>query len=766
LIKEFYYKVIDLFFMLTTIQSYIQINGARENNLKNIDLDIPRNKIVAIIGVSGSGKSTLAYNILYSEGQRQFLESINTFASRLLKKSQKAAVDSIINLSPTISVDQKKLRGNPRSTVGTTTELYTSLRLLFSRFGSVTGLSAGDFSFNNPKGACKQCKGLGVEYNIDPNKILEFNKSLADGASQINNYKPGKRLYNIIESSQILDVNKKISQYTKEELDLLLYSERIELSNDKQGFIQRFSHEGIITRLKKRAMDLRGISKSKEKTEMSYLSKTKCSMCEGSRLSLKALKSTINGENIGYYSDLQINDLIKELSNLHISGGEELLNRLLETSKHLLKVKLDYLSLNRGLDTLSGGESQRIKLAKELGNDLIEMVYILDEPTSGLHNHDREHIIDIISSLRDKGNSVIVIEHDEEVIKNADYIIEIGPKAGNLGGAVTFTGTYPQLIEYRNSYKNSDNLSKSNKKRRLPIGFLEVKNANVHNLKNVTCKVPMGVLCTFTGVSGSGKSTLLMDVFAKKYKDKVIVVDQKQLQGTARGNVATYIGVFDKIRDLFALKNNVSKSLFSFNSTGACPNCKGVGYKKLDMHFMGDVIVKCEMCGGNRYKESILQYKFNGKNIKEILDLTVDEAYLFFEQADIKQSFETLQKVGLGYITLGQSHNTFSGGEGQRLKLAKQLNKSGEIYILDEPTSGLHKEDIKHLLLLINELVDNGNTVLAIEHNMNFIEQSDWIIDLGLGGGDKGGEIVVQGTPEDIVKDKTSYTGIYLSHKM
>lgn len=744
----------------------IKIIGARENNLKNISLEIPRNQITCLVGVSGSGKSTIAYNILYSEGQRQFLESVSTYAARLLKRTQRPDVDDVTNLSPTISIDQKQLRGNPRSTVGTATEIYTYLRLLFSRFGSVPNLSAGHFSFNNPKGACPKCKGVGQEFTVDPTTIIDFEKSLAEGAVNHNNYRPGNRLYNIIESSGKIDVNKPIKDFSKDELFFLLYTPRIELSNQDQGFVQRFSHEGIITRLIKRAGDLRGISERKEKTDKPYLLQQPCSECFGGRLKKEILQSKIREKSIGDYSNMEITKFIDEISQFKVSEAHELINRILETSKCLADVKLGYLSLNRSLDTLSGGEAQRLKLAREMGNNLIEMIYILDEPTSGLHSHDCENIIKIIKNLRDKDNTIIAIEHDEKIMRIADYLIELGPQAGKNGGKIVSSGNINDLINDSNSitgkYLKNNRLLQVNQNRRKPTGYLEIQNANVNNLRNIDCRVPLGLLCAFTGVSGSGKSSLLIDVFANEYRDKVIVIDQKAMSGMARGNSATYIGIFDRIRDLFAKENNVSKSIFSFNSSGACPDCKGLGYKKIDMHFMGDVTVKCETCLGKRYKEETLVYKFKGKNIHEVLEMTIDESFAFFDDEIIKHRVETLVKVGLGYLELGQSHDTFSGGEAQRLKLASQLHKKGEIYILDEPTAGLHFADIEKLLHLLNELVENGNTVLVIEHNMNFIRNADWIIDLGPGGGHEGGRIVAEGIPESVAKNESSFTGQYL----
>ncbi|MBU2578023.1 excinuclease ABC subunit UvrA [Patescibacteria group bacterium] len=744
----------------------IKIIGARENNLKNINLEIPRNQITCLVGVSGSGKSTIAYNILYSEGQRQFLESVSTYAARLLKRTQRPDVDDVTNLSPTISIDQKQLRGNPRSTVGTATEIYTYLRLLFSRFGSVTNLSAGHFSFNNPKGACPKCKGVGQEFTVDPTTIIDFEKSLAEGAVNHNNYRPGNRLYNIIESSGKIDVNKPIKDFSKDELFFLLYTPRVELSSQGQGFVQRFSHEGIITRLIKRAGDLRGISERKEKTDKPYLVQQPCSECFGGRLKKEILQSKIRERSIGDYSNMEITKFIDEISQFKVSEAHELINRILETSKCLADVKLGYLSLNRSLDTLSGGEAQRLKLAREMGNNLIEMIYILDEPTSGLHSHDCENIIKIIKNLRDKDNTIVAIEHDEKIMRIADYLVELGPQAGKNGGKIVSSGSISDLINDSNSitgkYLKNNRLLQINQNRRKPTGYLEIQNANVNNLQKINCRIPLGLLCAFTGVSGSGKSSLLIDVFANEYRDKVIVIDQKAMFGMARGNSATYIGIFDRIRDLFAKENNVSKSTFSFNSSGACPDCKGLGYKKIDMHFMGDVTVKCETCLGKRYKEKTLAYKYKGKNIHEILEMTIDESFVFFDDEIIKHRVETLVKVGLGYLELGQSHDTFSGGEAQRLKLASQLYKKGEIYILDEPTAGLHFADIEKLLGLLNELVENGNTVLVIEHNMNFIRNADWVIDLGPGGGNEGGKIVAEGTPESVAKNESSFTGKYL----
>jgi len=743
----------------------IIIKGAKTHNLKNIDIKILRNKINVLVGVSGSGKSTIAYNIIAAEGQRQFLESISAFAARLLKRMGKADIDSIRNLSPTIAIDQKKLRGNPRSTVGTSTEIYTYLRLLFSRFGSEKKLSANDFSFNSPKGACPRCKGLGMEYAVDPKSIIDFDKSLNEGACQVNIFKPGSRYFNIIKTSGKLDLNKLIKNYSKEELDFLLYSPKVVLSNNDQGFIQSFSHEGIIVRLVGRATDLRGISNNKEKDEKKYWIEKSCEICNGGRLNKKALSSKINEKNIGEYSDMQLDVFIDEIRKINISEAKELIDRIIETAKNLIDADLNYLSLNRGIDTLSGGESQRLKLARELGSDLIEMIYVLDEPTAGLHPKDRNNLIKILHKLKQAKNTVIVVEHDDFVMQEADHIIEIGPGAGVEGGKIIFEGSFKKLKStslITGKYFNQKSNTKTNNRK--SKNYLAIKNAKIHNLKNVDVKIPLGVFCSITGVSGSGKSSLIIDEFAKQFSsEKIVLIDQSFLTGTARGNIATYTGIFNEIRNIFAAKNNVPNSLFSSNSKGACSDCKGLGFNNIDMHFMGDVKVVCETCQGKKYQKEILEYLYNSKNINDILKMTVNEANNFFKQVSIKNKLKMLIDVGLGYLTLGQTHDTFSGGEAQRLKLASKLNKKGEIFILDEPTSGLHFIDIEKLLRLLNKIIDNGNSVIVIEHNLDVIKRSDWIIDMGPRGGERGGEIIAEGTPIEISKNKNSITGQYLS---
>lgn len=743
----------------------IKITGAREHNLKNISLEIPRNKLTSLVGVSGSGKSTIAFDIIFSEGQRQYLESLGTYAARLLPRTEKPDIDRIEGLSSTVLIEQKRLRGSQRSTVGTTTELYTYLRLLFSRAGK-SGLSAAHFSFNNANGACKRCKGIGAEITINPDSLLDYEKSINEGGIKNSTYKPGSRYFNILKTTKRLDFDKRIKDFTKDELDFLLYSPHVVLKNNDQGFIQSYSWEGIVNRGIKRASDLRGVSETKSKHEAGYWLSETCSVCHGGRLNEQALSVLVNGKNIGDYANLPIISLISEISKIEDSVAKPIIARMTEILQSLIDIGIGYVSLNRSIDTLSGGEAQRIKLARELGSDLIEIIYVLDEPTAGLHPRDTKNLINTLKKLRDAQNTVIVVEHDLDTMLASDYIVEVGPKAGRLGGEIIATGTPQEIINNEKSitgkYLGGKNKSETRTQRRTPKDFLVVENANLHNLKNVTVKIPTGVFVVVTGVSGSGKSSLINDIFVNKFSEKVVFVDQSSVGATSRGNIATYSGAFEFIRDLMATTNKVSKAHFSSNSKGACPDCEGLGYHKIDMHFMADVKTVCETCEGKKYTADTLRYQYEGKNIFEILEMTVEEAVNFFEEVELNRRLKLLLGVGLGYLNLGQTLDTLSGGESQRLRLASKLHKKGEFYVLDEPTSGLHPSDIEKLLFLLQNLVDNGNSVLVIEHNLDVIRNADWVIDLGPEGGDKGGEIIAEGTPEQIMQVERSYTGQYL----
>ncbi|MBT3940849.1 excinuclease ABC subunit UvrA [Candidatus Woesearchaeota archaeon] len=743
------------------MQPMIKVSGARTHNLKNVKLDIPKNKVVVFTGVSGSGKSSLVFDTIYAEAQRQLLETFSSYARARMSQIGKPDVDEIENLSPVIVIDQKRMHGNARSTVGTSTEIYSYLRLLFSRCGKPLIGDSSLFSFNRPEGMCMSCKGLGVRQEVDPHKVLNFDKSMRQGASRINIFKPSARYYNIIEVSGRLDMDKPIKNYTKEELDFLLYSPHVVLSSKAQGFVQSFSHEGIVRRIQIRVNDPRNPWGSADLAKK-YVDLQPCDACGGSRLNKKSRSVKVNGKSIAELVDMELTDLDKFLAKVKGPVEDPVVKRISESLKHLIAIGVGYLSLNRSVGTLSGGESQRVKMARQLGCNLVDLIYVLDEPSIGLHPKDLNHLLNILKELKKNGNSVLVVEHDPSVIEAADYVVDIGPGAGSRGGKITFTGTFGQL---KKSKTVTGEFLRSKKKskptRRKSTNFLKIKNARVHNLKNISVDIPTGVFTCVTGVAGSGKSSLINDVLAKEHP-KSIVVDQSGVGKSSRSNPATYTKVFGDIRNEFAKGTGKKAGLFSFNSDGACQKCKGHGTLKIEMHMLDDVMITCDECNGERYTQKVLDLKYKGKNISDVLKMTVREAVGFFEGKEIKRKLAVLEAVGLDYLELGQPLNSLSGGEAQRIKLASELHKKGNIYIMDEPTTGLHMADIDKLLKIIEDLVNSGNTVIVIEHNLDVIRSADWLIDLGPEGGSKGGKIVAVGTPEAVSKIKTSYTGAYL----
>lgn len=739
----------------------IKIKGARENNLKNIDVTIPRNRVVCFVGVSGSGKSTIAFDIVAREGERQYFESLSAYARRYLSKNNKPDIDSITGISSVVKISQDRVRGNPRSTVGTLTETYNYLRLLFSRVG-LPAMDSSYFSFNHPYGACPGCKGLGrsVEVNID--KILDVSKSLNEGALKPSEWYVGGRQWSIIGSSGYFDMDKKIEDYSKEKLNKLLHAAPESIESQVEYIANKWTYQGIVHRIMHRNTKVhRGPSKS----DLAYFDFINCPECDGGKLNSQSLSVKINGRNIGEAANMPLTkclNFVKSVNHLH---AEAIKPRLVEQLQFLINTGVGYLSLNRSVDTLSGGEAQRVKMARQLGCDLIETIYVLDEPTAGLHPKDVAEVIKNLRMLRKNSNTVLVVEHDEAVIKSADHIIEIGPGGGKEGGKIIAQGTLNEIIDNPKSitakYLVNGERKDLKDKVRKPDGFLKIKNATKHNLKNLNINIPCGVLVALTGISGSGKSSLVEEIVSQ-HSESISVVGQKQIGKNKRGCIATYIGAFDEIRKIFSKDTRMSSSLFSFNSKGGCVGCRGVGHIDMDMNFLGNVKIACDKCKGSRYKEKVLRYKFKDKNIAEVLEMTAEEIKKFFESKKIKDAMKMLIDVGLDYIEMGQTLDTLSGGESQRLKLASRLQKKNEFYILDEPTSGLHFADLDKLMKLLNKLVDNGNTVLVIEHNLNVIGQADWIIDLGPGGGEKGGKIVFEGTPKDICKNKKSYTGQYL----
>lgn len=915
----------------------IVIRGAREHNLKNIDLEIPRNRFVVITGLSGSGKSSLAFDTIYAEGQRRYLESLSSYARQFLERMEKPDVDSIEGLSPAIAINQKVSSHNPRSTVGTVTEIYDYMRVLFARCGKVfcpqcgkpitrqtvqqitdeilalpkgsrifimaplvrgrkgeyrrlladlfrngfarvringeivdleewesieldrnkkhdidlivdrivieddidrrvsdsveialrygkgvlkVGIWEGEeiqerlfserfacvdcgvnfpeitprmFSFNNPYGACPRCSGLGFLTFVDPDLVVpDYSKSIDEGAIvPWDNLDPenywGGRIRRIL-AARGIPFQRPFRELTDEERHFILYG--------GEGF------EGIIPLLERKLENAQDWWEQEEIAP--FLSMKVCPECQGDRLRKESLSVKIQGFSIGDLSRLTVGELLEFFENLHFSGNEAviaepILREIRSRLGFLKEVGLEYLTLARSAATLSGGEAQRIRLATQIGSGLVGVLYVLDEPTIGLHPRDNEKLIAILKKLRDLGNTVIVVEHDAETIRSADFIVDIGPGAGDQGGRVVATGSPQEIMEHPESLTG---MYLSGRKR-IPVptrrkppqdAWLVVRGARANNLKNITVRIPLGLLVGITGVSGSGKSTLLYDILYRglsrilhgskesvgdhdaiegvEHIDKVIVIDQSSIGRTPRSNPATYTGVFTDIRALFAsLPESKARGYrpgrFSFNLKGGrCEACQGNGVIKIEMHFLPDVFVTCEQCQGKRYGRETLDIKYKGKSIADVLDMSVDEAMVFFENIpSIRRKLEMLQRVGLGYIKLGQPATTLSGGEAQRIKLARELGKVATgrtLYLLDEPTTGLHFADVEKLLAVLLELRDRGNTVLVIEHNLDVIKSCDYLIDLGPEGGDRGGYIVAQGTPEEVAQVPSSYTGQFL----
>lgn len=746
---------------MSNMTNTISIKGARENNLKGIDITIPRNRVVCLVGVSGSGKSTIAFDIIAREGERQYFESLPSYARRYLHKSNRPNVDDIKGVSASIVISQDRVRGNPRSTVGTLTEAYTYLRLLYSRVG-LPSMDSSYYSFNHPYGFCKKCKGLGRAVEVNVNKILDFDKSLNEGALVPKEWYVGGRQWSIIKASHYFDMDKKIKDYGEKELDKLLNATPEMLEAHSGELVDRFTFQGMVYRIMHRNTKVhRGPSES----DMKYFDFVDCPECHSGRLNVQALAVRLGGKNIGEVGNMPLDECLAFVKSIDHVNARIIKPRLEEQLQSLINVGVGYLSLNRSADTLSGGEAQRVKMARQLGCDLIETVYVLDEPTAGLHPRDVTKVVQNLKRLRDNGNSVIVVEHDEKVIRSADHLVEIGPGGGKKGGEIVAEGKIDDLIANPSSltgkYLGGSKSIKAKNKYRKALGYLKLKNATRHNLKSLNIDIPTGVLVALTGVSGSGKSSLVEEVLSQ-HGDKVILIDQGQVGANKRGCIATYVGAFDRIRKYFADEHRMHPSFFSFNSHGGCELCRGIGFIEMDMNFLGDVKIKCESCGGSRYKEKVLRYKYKGKNITEVLTMTAAEIRDFFDRPEIKEQMNLLDEVGLDYMEMGQTLDTLSGGESQRLKLASKLQAKGEFYILDEPTSGLHFADVEKLLTLLNRLVDNGNTVLVVEHNLDVIKNADWVIDLGPEGGEEGGQVVAQGTPLQVSQTNNSYTGGYL----
>ena len=743
----------------------IRIRGLRQNNLKNISLDIPKNKIVVFTGVSGSGKSSIVFDTVAAESQRQMNETYSAWVRGRLPKYDKPKLESIDNLSASVIVDQTRLGGNARSTVGTISDMYAQLRLLYSRIGKPHVGSASFFSFNDPNGMCPRCSGIGKVMSVDVEGRIDPDKSWNEGMADLPAFHVGNWYWKKYRDAALFPLDKKYRDFTVQEKNRLLYG-----ADEKGGKQLDKNVEGIETYLT-RMLLRRDTSELKEASAarlLSLLREEKCPMCRGKRLNRMALVSKINGYTIDEMAGMEFTALRRVLSGINDPSVKAVADSLILSLTRMIDIGLPYLSMDRESSSLSGGEAQRLKLVRYMGSSLTGMTYIFDEPSTGMHPRDVFRMVKLLRSLRDKGNTVLVVEHDKDIISIADEIIDIGPLAGSLGGQVMFQGSFEKLLLCPSltgkAFSEDIPLKKAV---RIPKEFLPVRNARVHNLKNINVDIPLNVLTVVTGVAGSGKSSLIRDVFAKEYSDRVVLVDQSPITATNRSTPASFLGIFDEIRRLMAKENGVDAGLFSFNSDGACPACQGKGFITVELVFMDPVTTKCELCDGRRYSTKALSYTYRGKSIVEILDMSAKDALEFFaDSRKIKKALSALCEVGLSYLSIGQSTSTLSGGERQRLKLAKDLDKKGNIYVLDEPTTGLHASDIKKLMALFDRLVEKGNTVIIIEHNLDVMKRADYIIDVGPDGGRFGGEVVYTGTPSDMVKSSDTITAKCLRYSV
>lgn len=740
----------------------IEIVNAKENNLKQVSLKLPKKKITVFTGVSGSGKSSLCLDTIAASSRRELNATFPSFIQQFLPKYGRPDVERVENLPVTIVVDQKKPAVNNRSTVGTYTDIYSLLRLLFSRVGKPFVGYSDSFSFNHPSGKCERCDGLGMVTELDIHKLVDFNKCLNDeGVIKWPAFTTGAWRWKRYAYSGLFDLNKKIKDYSKEEMDLFLYSPQIRLKNPPENWPKSAKYEGIYPRM------YRSIITSKEgqlhKKELDQIVSTfTCPECKGARLSEKIRACKINGKNICEVVELPIPEAAEFIRKIDDPLAADLKREILKRLQALIEIGLSYLTLSRGTDTLSGGEAQRIKISRYINSPLTDMMYVLDEPSVGLHAKDIQQLKNSLIKLKNHGNTVLIVEHHREIISLADHIVDMGPEAGINGGEIMFEGSYEKLLK-------ADTLTSRmlrtkipfKSSLRIPKGWFCLEHAVFHNLKDVTVKLPLGVMTVIAGVAGSGKSSL-MEVFQQQYPDNVISIRQKDIGINLRSTPATYLDIADAVRALFAKENKVPQANFSFNSKGACPACQGKGVIVSEMAYMDSIETVCEVCGGARYSTEVLGYLYHGKNIAEVMGMTIRQAMLFFEGQDFVKKLDTLVQVGLGYLHLNQSMTTLSGGELQRMKLASRLDEQGQIFILDEPTDGLHLDDIRRLMKLFNRMVDQGNTLFIIEHSLDVMKDADYIIELGPGGGMAGGTLLYAGTPEGLMTAEKSVTGEYL----
>ncbi|SHJ15513.1 excinuclease ABC, A subunit [Dethiosulfatibacter aminovorans DSM 17477] len=745
---------------------HIKIVNANENNLKNISLEIPKKKITVFTGVSGSGKSSICLDTIAAESRRELNKTFPSFIQQYLPKYGRPDVERIENLPVTILLDQKKPSSNSRSTVGTYTDIHSLLRLLFSRIGEPFAGYSDIFSFNHPSGQCKKCEGLGVTTELDIHKLVDFDKSLNDeGVINFPAFTTGAWRWKRYAYSGLFDLDKKIKDYSEKELNLFLHSPQTRLKNPPPNWPKSAKFEGIYPRMYRSIINQKE-GKRHQKILETMITTAICPQCNGTRYNEKIRSCRIIGKNISDVASMSIPDAMDFISQISHHLAEDIKAEIIKRLQALKDIGLGYISLDRNIGTLSGGEAQRTKIAKYINSSLTDMVYVLDEPSAGLHPHDIDLLKNSLRMLKDRGNTILIVEHNRAIIELADHVIDMGPSGGSKGGEIMFSNTYEKLLD-------SDNLTGKLLREKTPLkkafrnpkDWITIENANLHNLKNITIDLPLGVLTVIAGVAGSGKSSL-MDHFENNCTEDIIAIHQKSIGINSRSTPATYLDISDNIRELFALENKVSKKLFSFNSEGACPACNGKGIIVSEMGFMDSIETLCDLCNGKRYAKEVLVYKYRNKDISEVMDMTVNNAVEFFGDNEFAEKLKSLQKTGLGYLHLNQSMSTLSGGELQRVKLASQLNRKGSIFIMDEPTDGLHLNDMKMLMDLFNHLVDQGNSLFIIEHSLDIMKGSDYIIELGPGGGTSGGNILFAGTPEKLLHSDASITRPFLEDSL
>ena len=743
---------------------FILVKGATENNLKNLTVSIPKRQITVVTGVSGSGKSSLVLDTIAAKSRRELNDTFPSFVQQYLPKYGRPHVDDIENLPIAIVIEQRKPANNSRSTVGTYTDIYSLLRLLFSRIGQPFVGYSDIFSFNHPLGSCPRCAGLGEIRELDIHKLVDFDKSLND-EDTIHYIAFGKGGWRWIRyaHSGLFDLDKKIKDYSPEELDLFLNSPQIKLKNPPKNWPKTAKYEGLIPRMYRSIINSEeGLLHAAVLNPM--LTMGVCPDCHGTRLNNKILSCKILGLNIAEVTAMSISECKTWMEGIDHPLAEDIQHAVIERLAALEEIGLGYLTLDRPIGTLSGGEAQRCKIAKYINSSLSDVMYILDEPSVGLHNHDLLLMQNSVKKLKAHGNTVILVEHHKEMIKIADHIIDLGPGAGMAGGEILFEGSYQQLLQSHTLTGERLNAMKPLKEVvRTQKEFFHLENASLHNLQNITVDLPLGVMCGIVGVAGSGKSSM-MECFRNAYPhpDDLVYISQKNIGISLRSTPATYLEVSDDIRKLFAKDNKVKMDLFTFNGKGRCPVCQGKGVIVNDMAFMDSIETVCEACGGLRYSNEVLGYQVKGLNIAQVMDLTANKACELFKESVIEEKLQPLRKVGLGYLHLNQSLSTLSGGELQRIKLASFLRDHGKIFILDEPSDGLHLNDIDNILKLFDSMVEQGNTIFLIEHNLEMIKSCDYVIELGPGGGNKGGKVIFQGAPKTMTICRESITGPYL----